>query len=218
MPIINRTPPSETPEEEPPKPILPRQSTAAPQAPTPQALGAMAQPARSSVNLGGLLSGVFGVLALLGIGYAAFTFLPQFLKAQEQVQVVTGMDIERALRAHGLIALLEKKIAQNQRALGIAEQSKDPTMADTMRLALSKNLEDLNGYQDAYIDALAGLHQLYQENESAVSDALKAELQNSSGAMAVGKADAVTEISALLKAVPAEGSATNFFASRLKPQ
>ena len=62
------------------------------------------------------------------------------------------LDIERAFRTKGLIDLLERKVAQNERTLAMASKSKDSVIADTMRLALAKNIEDLNKHQDAYIE------------------------------------------------------------------
>lgn len=216
MPIINRGSQPERPEDDSSNAILPKRG-AADMAP-PQNFVSAPAPASSPTNFSGLVSLILGLCALGAVGYAAFAYVPTLLEQQEHVEVTVDMDIERALRAHGLIELLERKIQQNQRGLAMAEQSKDSTMADTMRLALGKNFEDLERYQTAYIGSLSELHETYAESEAPVLAALKAELQNSEGAMAVGKADAVTEIVALLKSVPEGEPAPAYLAQRLQPQ
>jgi hypothetical protein len=216
MPIINRGPQPDRPDEDASKAILPKRN--GPEPAPPQHFVSPPAPVGKPSNLGGLLAGVLGLCALGAVGYAAYAYVPTMLAQSEHVEVTVDMDIERALRAHGLIELLERKIQQNQRALASAEKSKDQTMADTMRLALGKNLEDLERYQDSYIGSISELHETYAEREGAVLAALKAELQNSEGAMAVGKADAVTEIVALLKSVPQDQPAQSFLSAKLKPQ
>lgn len=216
MPIINRGSQPEQPEEDASRAILPKRSTAG--AAAPQKFVSAPTPIGKPSNLAGLLAGFLGLCALGAVGYAVYAYVPTLRAQSEHVGVTVDMDIERALRAHGLIELLERKIQQNQRALASAEQSKDQTMADTMRLALGKNLEDLERYQDAYVGSISELHETYAEREGAVLAALRAELQNSEGAMAVGKADAVTEIVALLKSVPQDQPAQSYLSARLKPQ
>lgn len=163
------------------------------------------------------------VVAVLGLG--AFGYGGWYLVgsgALDSGPVYDGqgvdLDIERAFRTKGLMDLLERKVAQNERTLAMAKKSKDSVIADTMRLALAKNLEDLSKHQDAYIETLMSLQQAYKVDADRLKGALKQTLSAADEEYKMGRVDTVTGIVSLLNDAPVETPFKTYLTKILKPQ
>ncbi len=165
-----------------------------------------------------MIGGLLLVAALGFAGYLGYQHLASTQAEQANVQVDVTLDIERSFRVGGLMDLLERKIAQNQRALAAAEKAKDQVLIDTMRLALAQNLQDIGKHQDAFVETLTSLHGVYEKDSEAVLAELKNALTDSEGGYRVGRADTVARVTQLLQSVPAGESAKRYFETAVKPQ
>jgi len=214
MAIINR-PDAEKPQEEapPPQGIVPKSAVRSSALPP-------AISTNTSTGIGRSLK-VITVILVLGILGAGGWFLSEqdlSIPTARYDAGIVSLDIERAFRTRGLMDLLERRIAQNTDALVRANKNKDTLIADTLRLALAQNLDDLDRHQDAYIDTVVSLSKAYESDADKLLDALKATLSAAAGEYKIGQADTVTEVIKLLQKAPPGKPIRSYLTAQLKPQ
>ena len=174
-----------------------------------------------AVLLGIVLAVIIGV-GVLGSGgwYLSENGLPEMPTepSHDYDDQTVALDIERAFRTKGLISLLERKIGQNERALSQASKSNDQVISDTMRLALAKNLEDLDKHQKAYIETLVALDEAHAADADRLKAALKETLAAKDSSYKVGQAETIREIVDVLENKPVDKPFRDYLTSRFRPQ
>lgn len=160
------------------------------------------------------------LLVLIFAGVAVFTM--QSLQGVSRGHQVNSdniaLDVDRLIRIDSVVALLEKKIEQNQFSLQRSEKLGDKVLVDTMRLALAQNLMDLEKHQDNFIDVLVGLQSDFHSNSESVVSALRAQLKSGSDNYKLGRVDTINKVLALIESVPDDKSALEYFNEKVKKQ
>lgn len=128
------------------------------------------------------------------------------------------LDVDRLIRIDSVVALLEKKIEQNQASLARSEKLGDKVLVDTMRLALAQNLLDLEKHQDSFIDVLVGLQLAYSSNSKSVVSALREQLKSSSDNYKLGRVETINKTLELIESVPENKLPLEYFNEKLKKQ
>lgn len=126
---------------------------------------------------------------------------------------ITAIDIEKIIRTHGYINLLEKKILQNEEIL---KKTKDESFSTAIKLSLTKNLEDLKKQQNNYINLLIEIKSSYDSNPEATIDFIKKRNEQSKQDLKSGNIDALNELMELITTVPKDISARNHFEKIIK--
>ena len=160
------------------------------------------------------------LLALVLVAVAVFAM--QSLQNISQSHQVNSenitLDVERLIRIDSVVALLEKKIEQNQISLERSEKMGDKVLVDTMRLALAQNLIDLEKHQDNFIDVLVGLESDFRSNSESVVSALREQLKSGSDNYKLGRVDTINKALELVESVPEDKSALEYFNEKVKKQ
>jgi len=162
----------------------------------------------------------WGLLTLVILVVAVFAIQSlQSISRDSQVSSENiALDVDRLIRIDSVVALLEKKIEQNQASLQRSEKLGDKVLVDTMRLALAQNLIDLEKHQDSFIDVLVGLQSAYLSNSDAIVSALREQLKSSSDNYKLGRVDTINKTLGLIESVPEGKAPLEYFNEKLKKQ
>lgn len=162
----------------------------------------------------------WGLLVLVVLAVAVFAIQSlQSISRDSQVSSENiALDVDRLIRIDSVVALLEKKIEQNQTSLALSEKLGDKVLVDTMRLALAQNLIDLEKHQDNFIDVLVGLQSAFHSNSESVVSALREQLKSGSDNYKLGRVDTINKTLALIESVPEDKSALKYFNEKVKKQ
>ena len=87
-----------------------------------------------------------------------------------------------------------------------------------MRLALAKNLEDLDKHQKAYIETLVALDEAHAADADRLKAALKETLAAKDSSYKVGQAETIREIVDVLENKPVDKPFRDYLTSRFRPQ
>jgi len=162
----------------------------------------------------------WGLLALVILVVAVFAIQSlQSISRDSQVSSENiALGVDRLIRIDSVVALLEKKIEQNQSSLQRSEKLGDKVLVDTMRLALAQNLIDLEKHQDSFIDVLVGLESAFRSNSKSVVSALREQLKSSTDNYKLGRVDTINKTLALIETVPEGKSPLEYFNEKVKKQ
>lgn len=162
----------------------------------------------------------WGLLALVILVVAVFAIQSlQSISRDSQVSSENiALDVDRLIRIDSVVALLEKKIEQNQSSLQRSEKLGDKVLVDTMRLALAQNLIDLEKHQDSFIDVLVGLESDFRSNSKSVVSALREQLKSGTDSYKLGRVDTINKTLALIESVPEGKSPLKYFNEKVKKQ
>lgn len=215
MPIINHSQ-AESEEREPPRGILPPGRGPVPPA-SPDHRNA--EPRPTSFKWGWAM---LAVAVLLAGGVAAFKLdSPAAVPGSADVGFSAAdteglnLQIDRLVRIAGLADLTSKKIEQNRNALESAASRQDDVIADTMKLALARNLKDLKEYRAAQVSQLTELHAYYLQDPKRVEEQFRARLKISDDMFKLGNAEVIQQSLTLLAAVPEGTDAATIFNEQL---
>jgi len=158
------------------------------------------------------------LLSLLAIGLitAVLSLLPSFNFGNKATTDNITLDVDRLIRIDSVIALLEQRIEHNQVTLQRSEKSGDKVLIDTIRLALAKNLIDLENHQNSYIHVLESLQHAYSANSKKVVSTLREHLKSSTDSYKTGRVSAINEALDLIASVPDDQSPTEYFTVKVK--
>jgi len=159
------------------------------------------------------------ILLLLGVGATFAVQYAQQVNFKSQIETENvALEVDRLIRIDSVIDLLEKKIAQNQASLQRSEKLGDKVLVDTMRLALSQNLIDLEKHQDSYTEVLVSLSDSYQSDSEGVVAVLKQQLKSSTDGYKLGRVNTIKEALELIESVPDDKSPQTYFDEKIKQQ
>lgn len=164
------------------------------------------------------LKWVFIALISLIITVFAIQAFQNVSKDQRVRSENISLDVDRLIRIDSVVALLEKKIEQNQASLKRSEKLGDKVLVDTMRLALAQNLIDLEKHQDSFIEVLVGLQATYLKNSEAIVSELREHLKSSSDNYKLGRVDTINKALKLIESVPEGKPPLEYFNEKLKKQ
>lgn len=158
------------------------------------------------------------IVAFVGIIAVAIPLLPSISSGDKVASEDIALDIDRLIRIDSVVALLEKRIEHNQETLQQSEKLGDKVLIDTMRLALAKNLIDLEEHQDSYIQVLESLQRAYKVNSNSVVSELKEHLKSSADSYKLGRVGVINEAMNLITSVPEDQSPLEYFSEKVKKQ
>ena len=183
------------------------------------------QPKQASISNGLQKKIVYAILSVFLLGIVVTVVINVDFKKlfsskkEEPIQVKTlSLDLDRIMRIGGLIALLEKKIEQNLNALERAESLGDDVISSTMRLGLTKNLADLEKYQDEFIVELVKLHKFNTQNPDYLIKQFKKLLKSSADVYKLGDANTIKKVQTLIQSAPEGPPPMDYFKSKIKQQ
>lgn len=179
-------------------------------------VGAELKP-KSEMSLKWIKWGLLGLI-ILAVAVFAIPALQSISRDNQVSSEIVALDVDRLIRIDSVVALLEKKIEQNQSSLQRSEKLGDKVLVDTMRLALAQNLIDLEKHQDSFIDVLVGLESAFRSNSESVVSALREQLKSGSDNYKLGRVDTINKTLALVESVPKGKSPLEYFNEKVKKQ
>lgn len=212
MPIINNPQNEDKAPEKSNGIISSPSSTALPQSPTPPS--SPADPGASSAWLKYTIISIF-LLLLISIVYFVVPKITTSI-GSNSIKPLISLEVQRMVRIGGLIDLLEKKIIQTKGSLEQAEKLKDQIIIDTLRLQLSRNLNDLNNHQEEFIAGLVNLYQFHQKEPEEVIGYFKQVLKDNKDVYKLGNAKTITRIQGLILSVKDGIEPTEYFRKLIK--
>lgn len=196
MPIINR--PSETTSAAPEKKgILPKSDTASS---APERLRLRERGEKKPLSKNVIIA--VACIAVSGVAAAAYAFIDfqgLSLLPSAADDGTTDAHLSVIAKTGALIALTEQQILNNKSALDRAIAGGHDVIADTLKLALEKNLNEMEEYKRVMARETASLYDLYSDNENVVNARFSAAVKKAAAEKAPGRVNVLSDTLVLLR-------------------